>query len=128
MAIKRYKADADNTIVNAYKPNLRNRATGSNAGQADVSEVYSIFGLQSTSSAELSRVLTQFDIDAIDTDRTAGTIPALGGVSFYLRLFNAETSKTVPKNFTIVAQAISKSWAEGDGLDDRHYRSGRRVA
>jgi hypothetical protein len=122
MAIKRYKADADNTIVNAYAPNLRSRATGSNMGQADVSEVYSIWGRQSTSSAELSRVLTKFDIDAIDADRTAGTIPALGSVSFYLRLFNAETSKTVPKNFTIVAQAISKSWAEGDGLDLENYK------
>jgi len=122
MAIKRYKADADNTIVNAYKSNLRTRATGSNMGQADVSEVYSIWARQSTSSAELSRVLTKFDIDAIDTDRAAGTIPALGSVSFYLRLFNAETSKTVPKNFTIVAQAISKSWAEGDGLDLENYK------
>ena len=117
MAIKRYKADADNTIVNAYAPNLRSRATGSNMGQADVSEVYSIWGRQSTSSAELSRVLTKIDVDSISSDRTAGTIPAQGSVSFYLRLFNAETSKTVPKNFTIVAQAISKSWAEGDGLD-----------
>ncbi|MHA2300646.1 MAG: hypothetical protein ACXACD_06800, partial [Candidatus Thorarchaeota archaeon] len=36
--------------------------------------------------------------------------------------FNAETSKTVPKNFTIVAQAISKSWAEGDGLDLENYK------
>ena len=122
MAIKRYKADADNTIVNAYAPNLRSRATGSNMGQADVSEVYSIWGRPSTSSAELSRVLTKFDVDSISSDRTAGTIPAQGSVSFYLRLFNAETSKTVPKNFTIVAQAISKSWAEGDGLDLENYK------
>ncbi len=122
MAIKRYKADADNTIVNAYESNLRNRATGSNTGQADVSEVYSIYGRQSTSSAELSRVLTKFDIASIESDRTAGVIPANGSVSFYLRLFNAETSKTVPKNFTLVAQAISKSWSEGDGLDLENYK------
>ncbi len=122
MAIKRYKADADNTIVNAYESNLTTRATGSNTGQADVSEVYSIYGRQSTSSAELSRVLTKFDIASIESDRTAGIIPANGSVSFYLRLFNAETSKTVPKNFTLVAQAISKSWSEGDGLDLENYK------
>jgi hypothetical protein len=122
MAIKRYKATADNTIVNAYKPNLRTRATGSNMGQSDVSEVYSIFGLQSTSSAELSRVLTQFDIPTIISDRNAGTIPASGGVSFYLRVFNAETSKTVPRDFELVIQAISRSWSEGDGLDLETYR------
>ena len=108
MAIKRYKATADNTIVNAYKPNLRNRATGSNMGQSDVSEVYSIFGLQSTSSAELSRVLTQFDIPSIISDRNAGTIPASGGVSFYLRVFNAETSKTVPRDFELAKEGIKK--------------------
>jgi hypothetical protein len=121
MAIKRYKADADNTIVNAYKPSLGIRATGSNMGQADVSEVYSIWGRQSTSSAELSRVLTKFDVSSISSDRTAGVIPASGSVNFYLRLYNAETSKTVPKNFTLVAQAISRSWNEGDGLDLENY-------
>jgi hypothetical protein len=122
MAIKRYKADADNTISNAYKENLSTRATGSNMGQADVSEVFSIYGRESDTSSELSRVLTKFDIDSISSDRTAGVIPAEGSVSFYLRLFNAETSKTVPKNFTMVAQAISKSWDEGDGLDLENYK------
>ena len=122
MAIRRYVANLDNTITNAYKSNLRTRATCSNMGQADVSEVFSIYARQSTSSAELSRVLTQFNVSTISSDRTAGTIPASGSVSFYLRLFNAETSKTVPKNFTIVAQAISKSWAEGDGLDLENYK------
>ena len=122
MAIKRYSAEADNTISNAYQENLRIRATGSNMGQADVSEIYSIYGRQATSSAELSRVLTSFDINSITSDRTAGIIPASGSVNFYVRLFNAETSKTVPKNFTIVAQAISKSWTEGDGLDLENYK------
>jgi len=122
MAIKRYKADADNTIANAYKSNLRTRATGSNTGQADVSEVYSIYARQSTSSAELSRILTQFDVSSISLDRAAGLIPASGSLSFYLRLFNAETSKTVPKNFIIVAEAISAPWTEGDGLDLENYK------
>jgi hypothetical protein len=122
MAIRRYVADADNTISNAYKDGFGSRATGSNMGQADVSEVFSIYARASLSSSELSRVLTKFDVSDISSDRTAGTIPASGSVSFYLRLFNAETSQTVPKNFTIVAQAISKSWAEGDGLDLENYK------
>ena len=62
MAIKRYKAITDNTIANGYQENLGPRATGSNMGQADVSEVYSIYGRQSTSSAEVSRIISQFDI------------------------------------------------------------------
>jgi hypothetical protein len=117
MAIKRYVADADNTITNAYRSNLNTRATGSNTGQADIVEVYSIYGRRSTSSAELSRVLMQFPVTTISSDRTAGTIPGSGSVSFYLRVFNAETSKTVPKDMNIVIHAVSQSWQEGSGLD-----------
>ena len=122
MAIRRYVANADNTISNAFKDNLSTRATGSNMGQADVSEVFSIYARATTSSAEISRVLTKFDVSSISSDRTAGVIPSEGDVSFYLRLYNAETTKTVPKNFKIVVSAISRSWSEGDGMDLENYR------
>ena len=122
MAIKRYVANADNTISNAFKENLTTRATGSNMGQADVSEVFSIYARASTSSAEISRVLTKFDIGSISVDRTAGVIPAQGDVNFYLRLYNAETTRTVPKNFKLVVSAVSRSWSEGDGLDLENYK------
>ena len=122
MAIRRYKATADNTIANGYQENLGTRATGSNMGQADVSEIYSIYGRATTSSAELSRIITQFDVASITSDRTAGVIPASGSMSFYLRLYNAETSKTVPRDFNLVVSAISRSWVEGDGLDLENYK------
>ena len=44
MAIKRYYANADNTIANAYKEDLSTRGTGSNMGQADILEAFSIYG------------------------------------------------------------------------------------
>jgi len=122
MAIKRYRATADNTIANGYQENLGTRATGSNMGQADVSEVYSIYGRESSTSSELSRILTQFDVTSISADRTAGTIPASGQVKFYLKLYNAETSKTVPRDFKLVVEAISRAWTEGDGLDLENYK------
>ena len=101
MSLKRYLADADNTIANAYKNNNFNiRATGSNMGLADILETFSVFGRESSGSAELSRILIKFDTTSISSDRTAGDLPASGSVSFYLRLFNAETTKTVPKEFT----------------------------
>ena len=127
MSIKRYKADMDNTIVSAYQSNMSTRGTGSNTGQADVVEVYSVFGRQQNSSSattgsqELSRILMRFPINNISADRTASKIPANGKVSFYLRLFDAKTSKTVPKNYKLVTQAISRQWEEGDGLDLENY-------
>jgi hypothetical protein len=122
MAIKRYKATADNTIANGYQENLGTRATGSNMGLADVSEVYSIYGRESTTSSELSRIISTFDVDSISSDRTAGIIPASGSVKFYLRLYNAETSNTVPKDFKLVVEAISRPWTEGNGLDLENYK------
>ena len=121
MAIKRYKADANNTIVNAFQPNLTKRGTGSNAGAADVLETFSIYGRQTTSSAELSRILVKFPISDLSTDRTAGTIPASGSVSFYLRLYDAKSSQTVPTDYKLLVNAVSQSWQEGDGLDLEGY-------
>ena len=45
MAIKRYVANADNTITNALDASLltANRGTGSNMGRSDVLETFSIY-------------------------------------------------------------------------------------
>ena len=59
MAIKRYHANADNTITNAFKADLSTRGTGSNMGAADVLEVFSIYGQASGSTARLSSELTR---------------------------------------------------------------------
>ena len=122
MPIKKYTADADNTIVNAFQQDLQTRATGANAGAADIVEVYSVFGRQSSGSQELSRVLMQFPVTSISTDRSNGVIPASGSVSFYLRVYNAETSRTVPRNMKMMVHAISQSWQEGVGLDLEGYK------
>jgi len=122
MALKRYYANADNTIVNAYQPDLQTRGTGANAGEADVLEVFSIYGRVTTSSQELSRALLKFPVSDISTDRTNGLIPASGSVSFYLRVFNAQHSKTVPVNYTLTILAVSQSWQEGVGLDLEGYK------
>jgi hypothetical protein len=125
MAILRYTASADNTITNAYEANLVTRGTGSNMGYADSLEVFSIYGQESGSngqSQELSRILIQFPVSAITADRSAGTIPASGSVSFYLKMFNAEHPFTLPQDFNLVVAPISQSWTEGTGLDMDEYQ------
>ena len=107
--LKRYTASADNTIVNAYQLDMKTRGTGANAGRADILETFSIYGRISTSSQELSRVLVNFPVNSISADRSAGTIPASGKVSFYLKMFNAPHSKTTPRDYKIVVQPISQS-------------------
>ena len=125
MAILRYTASADNTITNAFEANLVTRGTGSNMGYADSLEVFSIYGQESGSngqSQELSRILIQFPVDRISSDRTAGAIPASGSVSFYLKMFNAEHPFTLPQDFNLVVAPISQSWNEGTGLDMDEYQ------
>ena len=121
MAIKKYYATKDNTITNAFKANLSTRGVSGNMGQSDVLETFYIFAQANTSSSELARILVQFDSDTISTDRTEGTIPASGSVSFYLRLYNAEHVGTTPKDFTLIASAVSGAWDEGLGLDMEEY-------
>lgn len=121
MAIFRYNSSADNTISNAFASNLKTRATGSNMGESDVLEVFSIHAQASTSSIEKSRILIDFPIDTIIEDRAAGKIPASGSVSFYLKLTNAVHSSTLPKKFNLIVAAVSQSWSEGFGLDMEEY-------
>jgi len=128
MAIKKFTANADNTIVNSFETNMSTRATGSNTGESDIVEVYSIWARQQVSSSaatgsqELSRVLMNFPITDISSSRVSNVIPASGSVSFYLKVFEAEHSRAIPKDFELVVQAISKSWEEGDGLDITTYK------
>ena len=82
MSIKKYIANADTTITNAFKEDLSTRATGSNMGLSDSLEVFSIYGQvydqtasPPTAELEKSRILIQFPVDDIIADRTAGTIP-----------------------------------------------------
>jgi len=129
MSIKKYYATKDNTITNAFKADLSNRGTGSNMGASDILEVFSIYGQASSSAsgstAELSRVLMQFPAtgdSGIQQDRSDGKIPASGSVNFYLRVFNARHSQTLPRDFTMTLLPISSSWEEGFGLDMESYQ------
>ena len=127
MAIKRYIATADNTITNAYKMDLTTRGTGSNMGSSDALESFYIFGQTSqgigsnNQSSEKSRILIQFDIDKINEDRTNGLIPASGNIAWYLNMYNAPHSFTLPKDFKMVVKVCSGSWQEGYGLDMDNY-------
>lgn len=126
MAIKLYDASQDSTITNAFKADLLTRATGSNMGAADILETFVIHGQTSASvnsqNAEEARILLQFDVDQISSDRTNGIIPASGNVNFILKVKNAVHADTLPDNLTLDVKIISASWEEGRGLDMDNYK------
>ncbi len=125
MAIFRFTASADTTITNAFKADLTLRGTGSNMGYADSVEIFSIYGQLSSSadgaSQELSRTLIKFPIENISAARTAGTLPTSGNVSFFLRMYNAQTPWNLPQNFTLNVLPVTRDWQEGTGLDMDNY-------
>jgi len=121
MAVRRYVANADTTITNAYETNLVTRGTGSNMGASDVSEVFTVYGQAASGSLEAARILTKFSISDISTDRSASNIPASGSVNFYLRLYNARHGQTLPRDYNLLVQAVSRTWEEGAGLDMEGY-------
>ena len=133
MAIKRYVAESDNTITNAFEANLTTRGTGSNMGAADILEVFTIHGQTSASvsatNAEQARVLIQFPVSGTNTaietihrDRANGVIPTNGNVSFYLRMFNAPHAETLPENYDLDIKKMTAAWSEGRGLDMDEYQ------
>jgi hypothetical protein len=121
MAIKRYFSNADTTITNAFKANLVSRGVSGNMGQSDILEVFSIYGQANPSSSELSRILVQFPINDIITDRANALIPTSGSISWFLKLYNAKHGQTLPKDYTMTISAVSSSWNEGYGLDMEEY-------
>ena len=70
MTIKRYFAEADNTITNAFQDNLTLRGTGSNMGASDILEVFSIYGQATSASSEVANTLVEFDISSVSDART----------------------------------------------------------
>ena len=122
MAVKRYTANADTTITNAFKSDLTQRGTDANMGASDILEIFSLYGQNGGTSSELERILIKFPISEISADRTATDIPASGSVQFYLRMYNAPHSQTLPRNFTLSAHQVTTDWQEGIGLDMEEYK------
>jgi len=135
MSIKRFVANKDTTITNAFYENLITRAEIANMGAADVLEIFSIydqttgqdslnpglFNPVTSGSIERSRVLIQFPIEDIKADRLAGRIPTSGSVQYILKVFNVAHNASIPKDFSVTINPISKSWEEGYGLDMEGY-------
>ena len=117
--IKRYYATADNTITNAFQDDLETRGTGSNSGQSDILETFTIYGQVSSSAdgflKEKARILIKFDIDKVKEDRDNGVVPT--DATYYLKMYNAAHAGTLPRDYDLEILRISQNWQEGVGVD-----------
>mgnify|MGYP005818114425 CR=1 FL=1 len=125
MAIKRFIADKDTTITNAYDTYRRETGVSSSMGAADSLQVFSISGSVTTPrDNELSRVLLQFPIDDISDLITNGEIPTgsiVHGPQYFLKMYNVKHDQQTPRQFHLVVKPITTYWEEGNGLDMFNY-------
>ena len=121
MSIKRYVANKDNSITNSFKENLTTRGTNANMGGSDVLEVFSIYGQSTTSSVEKQRIIIEFPVSTIASDRDSNKIPSSGSVNFVLKMSNAVHAETLPKSFNLSVAPLLAAWDEGLGLDMEGY-------
>lgn len=122
MAIKKYYANKDNTITNAFRQDLVTRGTGANMGLSDILETFSIYGQASATSTELERILIEFPVNQIIADRSNDLIPQAGEVNFVLNMYNAPNNQTTPRELKLTVLPVSSSWQEGTGLDMEEYK------
>lgn len=120
--IKKYYSNKDSTITNAFKENLTERATQSNMGESDILEVFSLKKRVSDESSEISRILIDFPIEDIISDREKGKLPPSGSVKYFLRMFNAEHRFSLPTKYHLSVNPLSSSWEEGIGIDMNSYK------
>ena len=121
MSIKRYIAEKDTMITDAFKQNQTTRGTNANLGASDVLEIFSIYGQVTTSSYETARILVQFPVQNIINDRNNKTIAESGSCEFILKLSNASHGESTPENISVTVSAVSGVWEEGNGLDLEGY-------
>ena len=122
MALLRYTASADTTVVNAFQPNLRTRGTGANAGMADVMEVFSIYGREATGSQELSRILVKWVINKKKAINTRATKINLKKFLNEKNIFYFMTSKGLtPSKFNPLFTTIFKAWTKASLANVRSY-------
>ena len=121
MSIKRYISTKDNTISTAFKENLRTRASLSNMGASDILEFFTIYGQADDSSLEQARILIEFPVSKIKSDRDSGALKVKGSDKFVVKLYNAPHNQTTPMQYTVSISPLVKAWEEGRGLDMESY-------
>jgi hypothetical protein len=104
------------TFITDYQLNGVQR-TGSNFGASEILHLYKVAPMSGAigvpATASIARVLTQFDLSGL---LSIPNLPS-SGVSYFLKMTDAEHKKTTPSSFDVEVQALSQSWDEGKGRD-----------
>jgi hypothetical protein len=119
MAVFRIFPSKDTWITNRTIDNdISTLATGSNHGRSPALNVFAFLPDITSSSIDLGRILTQFDLTNLSGKiYEEGIIPS-SSVSYVLKMFDMRHTNTVPTSYDLFAFPLSRSWDEGVGIDD----------
>lgn len=120
---RKFAVTKDNYITNKYISGLPQ--TGSNVGLAGTLDLYKLYsqnGLTGSAGIELSRLLVQADLSPLFEQISSSGIDVNSSkFKCFLNLQDVYGGQTTPRNFTVVAAPLSRSWDEGVGLDVVYY-------
>jgi len=123
MAFYRIYPSKDTWISNKILENTPSmRATGSNFGKSPTLRLFSIKGEVASGTLEVARTMIQFNVTELSGKIFDDRVIPSSSVSYRLRMFNYVHSETIPASFNLFAYPLSRSWDEGNGIDDDNYR------
>lgn len=97
-------------------------ATGSNLGASPDLSVFAFEPTIQSGTVDLARALLQFNITELSGKiYDEGIIPS-SSVSYYLKMFDMKHEDTVPTSYDLFVYPLSRSWDEGNGVDQINFR------
>ena len=125
MGFYRIFPSADTYITNAAPLNdLSVRSTGSNHGRSPSLNVFARKGEINTTSIELARSLVKFNVTELSGKiYDEQSIPS-SSVSYILKMYDMQTDDTLPSSYDLFVYPVSRSFDEGNGIDDDNNRDG----
>jgi hypothetical protein len=125
MGFFRILPSKDTWITDAHpEDTVTVRATGSNHGRSPSLYVFARKGDINSSSIELARTMLQFDLTELSGKiYDEGVVPS-SSVSYILKMSDMKHEYTVPSSYDLFVYPLSRSWDEGNGIDDNFYRDG----
>lgn len=118
------KADRDTYITDRIIKSTRR--TDANTGEAGTLDLYKLYGLNKLGSAplnEVTRLLIHFDLTNLRADYANGVVDITSPTfKCDLLLHDVYGGQTTPRNFTVTAYPLSRSWDEGRGRDVVFYQ------
>jgi len=111
------------TFITDIKKNVVPQ-TGSNFGGSEILDLFKKTGISGSSgfagSSSISRLLFEWDLSEIAALTASSDAPSTGA-QYFLKLFDARHSTTLPTSYDIEIVPLSRSWDEGAGIDNDRF-------